>query len=144
MGEHQVVLPLEQKQRTSFANLSMIADFDIDDRAFFLNQKYKKLLNPYQEMFLHRKSLLVAHGNILSQFDMAKKMWVKHLKFTDADDGDMMDEMTPDQSFAYATKKNVLRIFRYDSDQSDFSLGVLFQDGTFRHLLVEQDVHGDD
>mmetsp|Transcript_40539 Transcript_40539/g.53180 ORF Transcript_40539/g.53180 Transcript_40539/m.53180 type:complete len:113 (+) Transcript_40539:380-718(+) len=112
----------------------MIPDYDIDEKAFFLNQKYKKLLNPYQEMFLHNKTMLVAHGNILSYFSMATKRWICHHKFAEDD-----EDGTPNGnvSFAYATKKKVLRMFRYDGDDSDFSIGILFQDGTFKRIVVE-------
>lgn len=140
--EHQVKLSLLESQRTSFENLTTIQDYDENEMSFFRNQKYKLILNPYQEIFLFNKTLLVAHGNVLSYYNMASNKWSMHHKFAEGlnDDG----PADANQSFAFVLKKKVLRMFRYESALSDYSIGILFQDGTFKRIILNPKPNGQD
>jgi len=40
------------------------------------------VINPYQEMFLYNKTLIVAHGNMMSYYCLTNHHWKDHLKFT--------------------------------------------------------------
>lgn len=137
--EHQVVLSLSDEQRTNFNDLTCVKE---DSEDFFRNQKFKTVINPYQEIFLYNKTLIVAHGNMMSYYNLKTNSWVKHYKFSEGADQSEVNGLN--QTLAYALRKKVLRMFRYDSNVSQFSIGILFQDGTFKKILFETDSNGSD
>jgi len=62
--------------------VTQIPEFTSDiEKSFFLNQKYKELVKPYQEFFLYKNMLFVAHNNIISYYNIEKKEWKCHHKF---------------------------------------------------------------
>ena len=74
---------------------------------------------------------------MLSYYNTETKRWLCHYKFED-DEGSI-DENT---SFAYAVKKKVLRVFRFDTRSGEFGIGVLFHDGTLRQISFSKDSTG--
>ena len=124
--------------------MSIIREFDQDDKAFFVNQKYKILMNPFQEIFMYKKVLIVAHGNIMSYYNLTKNKWLKHYRFQE--DGVNLNSRDPNQSFQHAVNKKVLRMFRYEHEDGDgddeLSIGLLFQDGSLKRILCNFSEHG--
>ena len=59
----------------------MTHDLDKTEILFFKNQKYKDLLRPFQEFIFYKSFMLVAHGNILSYYNVETEKWVCHHKF---------------------------------------------------------------
>lgn len=116
------MLSLEQQQRTTFEDLMVVPEKQDADLAFFINQKYKGLLKPYQEFFIYKKFLLVAYGNILSYYNIEERQWRCHYKFQEGPE----DSFDVNKSFAYAIKKKVIKVFRNDTRSGDFGIGVLF------------------
>ena len=62
----------------------MIIRLEPDELAFFMNQKYKELIKPFQEFILLEGYLSVAHGNILSLYDTEEGRWRCHHHFEES------------------------------------------------------------
>ena len=92
--------------------------------------------------------MLVAHGNILSYYDVETEKWICHHKFEDYAgevDNQSQRQVNLNQTFAYLIKKKVISVFRHEtSDENSFGIGVLFQDGTFEKLKIIKDNQGND
>ena len=98
-------------------------------------------MKPYQEFVLFKRFLLVAHSNILSCFDTEKKKWICHQKFEIGKD----DEDFEQRSLAFQMRKKVIKVFRYEvEDETDFEIGILFQDGTFEKIVIKADQEGNE
>ena len=127
------MLKLNQQQRCNFADCTIVPEVNEDEIWYFRNQKYKDLMKPYQEFVLFKKYLLVAHSNILSCFDTFRKKWICHQKFEVGKD----DEDFEHRSLSYQMRKKVIKVFRYEaSDDANFAIGLLFQDGTFEKVFI--------
>ena len=81
--------------------------------------------------------ILVAHGNILSYFSMDDDLWISHDNFEDKDDEYGANSAKTGSKFAYAIKKKVIRMFAYEDANYLYSIGILFQDGTFSGIVFK-------
>ena len=59
----------------------MAANMDDRQIRYLRNQKYRNLHKPYQEFIFYKNFMLIAHGNILSYYDMEDEEWKCHHKF---------------------------------------------------------------
>ena len=84
VGIHSVILSFEQESRTRIDDAVIIPSLKRDELAFFMNQKYKELIKPFQEFIFHGRFLLVAHGNILSLYDTETEQWRCHHHFEES------------------------------------------------------------
>ena len=85
-------------------------------------------MKPYQEFFLHKKMLIVAHNDVISYYNTEKKKWKAHYKFNNLD-GVSTSNISINTTFSYSANK-VQKVFSFESkDSSDLGIGVLFQNG---------------
>ena len=96
---------------------------------FFKNKKFIDVVRPFQEFFLYKSFMLVAHGNILSYYDTERESWRCHYHFEDEeeDDDDDFQHMNTRQTFIHNMRKKVINVFRHETkDEGQFGIGVLF------------------
>ena len=89
-------LTLEQEQRTSLQDVIDIPEMEPADLLFYKNKKFIDVVRPFQEFFLYKSFMLVAHGNILSYYDTERESWRCHYHFQNNDedeDEDFLERM---------------------------------------------------
>ena len=89
--------------------------------------------------------MLVAHGNIVSYYDIAQKEWKGHINFCDKEShsGDSGHSMILNDTHAFIKNKKVLKVFRHEASKGEFNIGVLFRDGTFELLILKKNENND-
>ena len=77
------LLHLSAQQRISFNDLIAVGTISAHDLRFLSNHKYKDIFRPYQSILHYNSFLFVAHGNVLSYYDIDSMKWKTHHKFVD-------------------------------------------------------------
>ena len=115
--------------------MTQISGFpSLSEQSLLKFEKFKELVKPYQEIFLYKHMLLVAHDNIISYFNIEKKEWKCHHKF------DSDDQETTTTSIA---GNRVRKVFRYETkDSSQYGIGVLFTNGTISKIKIKEGANG--
>jgi hypothetical protein len=80
---------------------------------------YKDLIKPFQDFILYKSFMLVAHGNILSYYDIDEERWMKHHKFSEAPADVTRSSISLNKTYAYIIKKKVVSVFRHEIHSSD-------------------------
>ena len=86
---HFVVIPLDKEQRTTFNDAKMQTEMNEnkDDMLIYLKcLKYRDMYRPYNDLLLYQNSMLIAHSNIVSCYDINKEKFVAHQVFGDRPD----------------------------------------------------------
>ena len=69
-------------------------------------------------------------------------MWKVHHEFKDGN-VESAAKVNLNQTYAYLIKKKVVKVFRFQAkDENSEGIGVLFQDGSFEKLRIENDADG--
>ena len=115
--QHYVVLSLEKEQRTAFDDAKM-TEMGQDMLLYLECMKYRDMQRPYNDFLLCENFMLIAHGNIISCYDVHAENFVAHQVIGDTTN---QDKINPVRS-----------IFRYqcEKDSAAKGIGVLLQDGS--------------
>ena len=70
---HYVVIPLEKEQRTTFNDAvpqPNMTEANEDKKLYLDCLKYREVHKPYSDFIFYGDLMLIAHGNILSCYDV--------------------------------------------------------------------------
>ena len=86
---HWVVISLDKEQRTTFDDAKMQTEMNEEKDAMLIYLKclkYRDMYRPYNDLLLYENSMLIAHSNIVSCYDINKEKFVAHQVFGDRPD----------------------------------------------------------
>ena len=84
----------------------MSKDMGQGEIRYLKSMKYRDMHKPYSEFIFYKRFMLVAHGNILSYYDVDKKKWITHYMFEDKNEKDPSNpRVNLNQTFAFMIKK---------------------------------------
>ena len=93
----------------------------------------KEYYQPYESFFNFGNYLFIAHGQIISVWDVLHQRYKRHINTLEA-----LDE---DEEIFGKDERDVEKLFRTQVTKGVFNIGILFSDGSFDLLeLVEYKV----
>ena len=122
---HWVVISLDKEQRTTFDDAKIQTEMNESMLIYLKCLKYRDMYRPYNDFLLYENSMLIAHSNIVSCYNINAEKFVAHQVFG----------AKPDAT------NSVLSIFRYQCEQNSdeaYGIGVLSQDGSINQCRVEE------
>ena len=109
-------------------------------------QQLRDSYKPYESFVIVQNYLFVAHGNIISYYDIINKKWGDHILFGKSAAPQESDESQYNggASQLYQSTRKVIKVFRHQSVKAEntSTIGVLFNDGLIELLQSKSDEFG--